>query len=75
MNVRENVIYFIKKNIFIVLVLIELCPLLALSYAKFNINSECYNDDSMLGSNLSDSAKDYGNDKCKNSDWLLPQTN
>ena len=38
-------------------------------------SSECYNDDSMLGSNLSDSAKDYGNDKCKNSDWLLPQTN
>ena len=38
-------------------------------------SSECYNDDSMLGSNLSDNAKDYGNDKCKNSDWLLPQTN
>ena len=148
MSMRENVIYFIKKNLFIVLVLIGLCPILALSYAKFTINSEsyrsnemyiskllysikidnkntytidiesgetehtieitslsgistnyklaylnndnleiryasdymyasseCYNDDSMLGSNLSDSAKDYGNDKCKNSDWLLPQTN
>ena len=148
MSMRENVIYFIKKNIFIVLVLIGLCPVLALSYAKLTINSEsyrsnemyisellysikidnentytidiepaetehtieitslsgistnyklaylnndkleiryasdyvyasseCYNDDSMLGSNLSDSAKDYGNDKCKNSDWLLPQTN
>ena len=148
MSMRENVIYFIKKNIFIVLVLIGLCPVLALSYAKFTINSEsyrsnemyisellysikidnentytidiesgetehtieitslsgistnyklaylnndnleiryasdyvyasseCYNDDSMLGSNLSDNAKDYGNDKCKNSDWLLPQTN
>ena len=148
MSMRENVIYFIKKNLFIVLVLIGLCPILALSYAKFTINSEsyrsnemyiskllysikidnkntytidiesgetehtieitslsgisinyklaylnndkleiryasdymyasseCYNDDSMLGSNPSDSAKDYENDKCKNSDWLLPQTN
>ena len=38
-------------------------------------SSECYNDDSMLGVNPSDSTKDYGNNKCKNSDWLLPQTN
>ena len=42
MSIRETVIYYIKKNIFIVLVLIGLCPLLALSYAKFTINSESY---------------------------------
>lgn len=38
MSIRKNVIYYLKKNIFIVLVLIRLCPILALSYAKFTIN-------------------------------------
>ena len=52
MNIRENVIYFIKKNIFIVLVLIGLCPVLALSYAKFTINSESYRSNEMYISEL-----------------------
>ena len=52
MNIRENVIYYIKKNIFIVLVLIGLCPLLALSYAKFTINSESYRSNEMYISEL-----------------------
>ena len=52
MNIRENVIYYIKKNIFVVLVLIGLCPLLALSYAKFTINSESYRSNEMYISEL-----------------------
>ena len=52
MNIRENVIYYIKKNIFIVLVLIGLCPVLALSYAKFTINSESYRSNEMYISQL-----------------------
>ena len=52
MNIRENVIYFIKKNIFIVLVLIGLCPVLALSYAKFTIDSESYRSNEMYISEL-----------------------
>ncbi len=52
MNIRENVIYYIKKNIFIVLVLIGLCPVLALSYAKFTINSESYRSNEMYISEL-----------------------
>ena len=52
MSVRENVIYYIKKNIFIVLVLISLCPVLALSYAKFTINSESYRSNEMYISEL-----------------------
>ena len=52
MNTRENVIYFIKKNIFMVLVLISLCPVLALSYAKFTINSESYRSNEMYISEL-----------------------
>ena len=52
MSVRENVIYYLKKTIFIVLVLIGLCPLLALSYAKFTINSESYRSNEMYISEL-----------------------
>ena len=52
MNIRENVTYYIKKNVFIVLVLIGLCPLLALSYAKFTINSESYRSNEMYISEL-----------------------
>ena len=52
MSVRENVIYYIKKNIFIVLVLIGLCPVLALSYAKLTINSESYRSNEMYISEL-----------------------
>ena len=52
MNIRENVTYYIKKNIFIVLVLISLCPILALSYAKFTINSESYRSNEMYISEL-----------------------
>ena len=52
MNVRENAIYYIKKNIFIVLVLIGLCPILAISYAKFTINSESYRSNEMYISEL-----------------------
>ena len=52
MSIRENVIYVIKKNIFIVLVLISLCPVLALSYAKFTINSESYRSNEMYISEL-----------------------
>ena len=52
MSVRKNVIYYIKKNIFIVLVLISLCPVLALSYAKFTINSESYRSNEMYISEL-----------------------
>ena len=52
MNIRENVICYIKKNIFIVLVLIGLCPILALSYAKFTINSESYRSNEMYISEL-----------------------
>ena len=52
MSVRENIIYYIKKNIFIVLVLIGLCPVLALSYAKFTINSESYRSNEMYISEL-----------------------
>ena len=50
MNVRENAIYYIKKNI--VLVLIGLCPILAISYAKFTINSESYRSNEMYISEL-----------------------
>ena len=52
MGMREIAIYFIKKNIFIVLVLISLCPVLALSYAKFTINSESYRSNEMYISEL-----------------------
>mgnify|MGYP004658764687 FL=1 len=52
MSIRKNVIYYIKKNIFIVLVLISLCPILALSYAKFTINSESYRSNEMYISEL-----------------------
>ena len=52
MNIRENITCYIKKNIFIVLVLIGLCPLLALSYAKFTINSESYRSNEMYISEL-----------------------
>ena len=52
MNIRENVTYFIKKNIFIVLVMISLCSVLALSYAKFTINSENYRSNEMYISEL-----------------------
>ena len=52
MSARKNVIYYIKKNIFIVLVLIGLCPLLAFSYAKFTINSESYRSNEMYISEL-----------------------
>ena len=52
MSMRENAIYFIKKNIFIVLVLISLCPVLAISYAKFTINSESYRSNEMYISEL-----------------------
>ena len=52
MSIRKNVIYYIKKNIFIVLVLIGLCPVLALSYAKFTINSESYRSNEMYISEL-----------------------
>ena len=52
MSARKNVIYYIKKNIFIVLVLISLCPVLALSYAKFTINSESYRSNEMYISEL-----------------------
>ena len=52
MSVRKNIIYYIKKNIFIVLVLIGLCPVLALSYAKFTINSESYRSNEMYISEL-----------------------
>ncbi len=61
MNVRENAIYYIKKNIFIVLVLIGLCPVLALSYAKFTINSESYRSNEMYISELLYSIKIDGN--------------
>ena len=52
MNIRENVTYFIKKNIFIVLVMISLCSVLALSYANFTINSENYRSNEMYISEL-----------------------
>ena len=52
MSIRKNVKYYIKKNIFIVLVLIGLCPVLALSYAKFTINSESYRSYEMYISEL-----------------------
>ena len=52
MSARKNVKYYIKKNIFIVLVLIGLCPVLALSYAKFTINSESYRSNEMYISEL-----------------------
>ena len=52
MNIRENITYYIKKNIFIVLVLIGLCPVLALSYAKFTIDSESYRSNEMYISEL-----------------------
>ena len=52
MSIRENVIYYIKKNIFIVLVLIGLCPILAISYAKLTINSESYRSNEMYISEL-----------------------
>ena len=52
MNIRENVTYFIKKNIFIVLVMVSLCSVLALSYAKFTINSENYRSNEMYISEL-----------------------
>mgnify|MGYP004612346307 FL=1 len=52
MSIRKNVIYYIKKNVFIVLVLIGLCPVLALSYAKFTINSESYRSNEMYISEL-----------------------
>ena len=52
MSIRKNVIYYMKKNIFIVLVLIGLCPILALSYAKFTINSESYRSNEMYISEL-----------------------
>ena len=52
MSIRKNVKYYIKKNIFIVLVLIGLCPVLALSYAKFTINSESYRSNEMYISEL-----------------------
>ena len=52
MNIRENVTYFIKKNIFIVLVMISLCSVLALSYAKFTINSENYRSNEVYISEL-----------------------
>ena len=61
MSVRENIIYYIKKNIFIVLVLIGLCPVLALSYAKFTINSESYRSNEMYISELLYSIKIDGN--------------
>ena len=61
MSIRENVIYYIKKNIFIVLVLIGLCPVLALSYAKFTINSESYRSNEMYISELLYSIKIDGN--------------
>ena len=51
-NMKNNISYFIKKNIFIVLVLISLCPVLALSYAKFTINSESYRSNEMYISEL-----------------------
>ena len=52
MSIRKNAKYYIKKNIFIVLVLIGLCPVLALSYAKFTINSESYRSNEMYISEL-----------------------
>ena len=52
MSARKNVTYYLKKNIFIVLVLISLCPVLALSYAKFTINSESYRSNEMYISEL-----------------------
>ena len=61
MSIRENIIYYIKKNIFIVLVLIGLCPVLALSYAKFTINSESYRSNEMYISELLYSIKIDGN--------------
>ena len=61
MSVRENIIYYIQKNIFIVLVLIGLCPLLALSYAKFTTNSESYRSNEMYISELLYSIKIDGN--------------
>ena len=51
-NMKKNISYFIKKNIFIVLVLIGLCPVLAISYAKFTINSESYRSNEMYISEL-----------------------
>ena len=51
-NMKNNISYFIKKNIFIVLVLIGLCPVLAISYAKFTINSESYRSNEMYISEL-----------------------
>ena len=52
MSIRKNVTYYLKKNIFIVLVLISLCPVLALSYAKFTINSGSYRSNEMYISEL-----------------------
>ena len=51
-NMKNNISYFIKKNIFIVLMLISLCPVLAISYAKFTINSESYRSNEMYISEL-----------------------
>ena len=60
-SMKNNISYFIKKNIFIVLVLIVLCPILALSYAKFTINSESYRSNEMYISELLYSIKIDGN--------------
>ena len=60
-NMKNNISYFIKKNIFIVLVLIGLCPVLAISYAKFTINSESYRSNEMYISELLYSIKIDGN--------------
>ena len=51
-NTKKNIYYYTKINIFIVLVLIGLCPVLAISYAKFTINSESYRSNEMYISGL-----------------------
>ena len=62
-NMKKKISYFIKKNIFIVLVLIGLCPVLAISYAKFTINSESYRSNEMYISELLYSIKIDGENK------------
>ena len=51
-NVVMKIRYYIRKNIFVVFVPIGLCPILALSYAKFTINSESYRSNEMYISEL-----------------------
>ena len=38
-------------------------------------SSKCYNDETMKGNNKAEKGKDYKNDKCKSTNWLLDTSN